>query len=36
VLLQPFNEALDLPRILDGGSPELGAVLTNKPDNKIR
>jgi hypothetical protein len=31
VLLQLINEVLHLSRVLEGGSTELGAVLTNKP-----
>ncbi len=33
VLLQFLDEALDLSRVFEGGSPELGTVLTNKPLN---
>jgi len=31
VLLQLLDEALDLSGVFEGCSPELGAVLTNKP-----
>jgi len=31
VLLQSVDEVLDLRGVLDGGGPELGAILTNKP-----